>query len=264
IMSKKLAEGIDALVLDVKTGNGAFMQTYDDALALATVLVGIGNAMGKKTVGFITDMSQPLGCMVGNWLEVVESVECLRGKNVPDLMGVTYVLGGAMLWLGGKAESIADGMKQCKAAIYSGKAYEKFLQVVARQGGDVSFVEDPRKYPSAKHVVEVASTAGGYVTGFDTMQIGLLGVELGAGRKKVDDVIDPAAGIVLKKKIGDKVEPKETIATLFSNNADSLKEASERLRSFIHFGKSTVSSPPLIRAYVDAEGARPWNTPALY
>jgi len=248
----------------VKTGNGAFMQTYDDSLALATSLVGIGNAMGKKTVGFITDMNQPLGYMVGNWLEVVESIECLRGKNVPDLMGVTYVLGGAMLLLAGKANSIENGMKQCKAAIYSGKAYEKLLRVVARQGGDVSFVEDPRKYPAAKHVVDVMSANTGYVTGFDTMQIGLLGIELGAGRKKVDDVIDPTAGIVFKIKMGDKVESKEVIATLFSNRADSLKEASERLRSFIHVGTSTVPSPPLIRAYVDSEGARPWNTPALY
>jgi pyrimidine-nucleoside phosphorylase len=155
-------------------------------------------------------------------------------------------------------------MRKCKSAIYSGKAYEKFLQVVARQGGDISFVEHPQKYPAAKHSVEVASPEGGYVTGFETMQIGLLGIELGAGRKKVGDVIDPEAGIVFRKKIGERVEAAEVIATLFSNKADSLHDASSRLRSFVHIGKSPVSSPPLIHAYLDAEGTKPWNSPTPY
>ena len=264
IMSKKLAEGIDALVLDVKTGNGAFMQKYEDSLALATALVGIGNSMGKKTLGFITDMSQPLGFMVGNWFEVLESIDCLRGKNVPDLMEVTYVLGGAMLWLGGKAPSIQDGMKQCKSAIYSGKAYDKFLQIVARQGGDVTFIEQPGKYPRAGHVIEVKNQADGYVVGFDTMKIGLLGIELGAGRKKVDDSIDPAAGIIFKKKIGDRAEAGEVIASIHTNNGSILDRAAYDLASCLHIAGDRVPPPTLVAAYLDADGVRTWQTPPLY
>jgi pyrimidine-nucleoside phosphorylase len=264
IMSKKLAEGIDALVLDVKTGNGAFMQEYDDSLALAKALVGIGNSMEKKTVGFITDMSQPLGCMIGNWFEVMESVECLRGKNVPDLMEVTYVLGGAMLWLGGKANSIEEGMKHCKSAIYSGKAYEKFCQIVERQGGDVSFVEQPGKYGKAKHSVEVRCQSDGYVVGFDTRKIGLLGIELGAGRKKVDDVIDPAAGILLTRKIGDRVAAGEVIGSIHTNNAGIVQRGAADLASYIHIAENEVSLPQLVRTFLDNEGVKSWTTPSLY
>ena len=130
IMSKKLAEGIDGLVLDVKTGNGAFMQSYDDSLALARALVGIGHRFGKKTVGLITGMDQPLGFSIGNWCEVVESIECLRGRRVDDLMEVTYALGALMLMVGGKATTIEEGTRKCEEAIWSGRAYERFLALV--------------------------------------------------------------------------------------------------------------------------------------
>jgi pyrimidine-nucleoside phosphorylase len=240
------------------------MQKYDESLALAKALVGIGNSVGKKTVGFVTDMSQPLGCMIGNWFEVVESVECLRGKNVPDLMEVTYVLGGAMLWLGGKANSIEEGMKLCKSAIYSGKAYEKFCQIVARQGGDVSFVEQPGKYRKAKHSVDVRSQVDGYVVGFDTMKIGLLGIELGAGRKKVDEVIDPAAGILLTRKVGDQVIAGEVIASIHTNNAGIAQRGAADVVSYIHIEEDAVLPPQLVRTYLDIEGVKPWTTPPLY
>jgi pyrimidine-nucleoside phosphorylase len=263
-MSKKLAEGIDALVLDVKTGNGAFMQTYDNSVALAQALVGIGTSMGKKTVGFVTDMSQPLGYMIGNWFEVVESIECLRGKKVDDLMEVTYVLGGAMLWLGGKAASIKEGMKQCKSAIYSGKAYEKFCQIVVRQGGDISFVEDVAKYPHTRYVIDVAAPGDGFVAGFNTMGVGILGIELGAGRTKVDDVIDPAAGIVITKKIGDRVTRGEKLATIYTNREDAAARAGATLGSLIQIAAAPVKPPHLIQAYLDSTGVKPWSTPALY
>ena len=259
IMSKKLAEGIDALVLDVKTGNGAFMQKYEDSVALADALVSIGNAMGKKTVGFITDMNQPLGFMIGNWLEVVESVECLKGKHVPDLMGVTYVLGGAMLWLGKKAESVQAGIEQCKAAIASGKAYDKFCELVRRQGGDVSLLNDPKKYPASAFRVDVKSTSSGYVTGYATMEIGLLAIELGAGRMTVDDVIDPKAGIVITKKIGDKVEAGELIATIFTDKPIAHERASNQFQNLIWIEDSRSAPPPLIVSYVDAQGVRSWQ-----
>lgn len=264
IMSKKLAEGVDALVLDVKTGNGAFMRKYDDSLALAKALVEIGNSLGKTTVGFITDMSQPLGCMIGNWFEVMESIECLRGKNVPDLMEVTYVLGGTMLWLGGKALSIEEGMKHCKSAIYSGKAYEKFCQVVARQGGDVSYVERPAKYGKAAYRVDVRSPSDGYVVGFDTMRIGLLGIELGAGRKRVDDVIDPAAGIVLTRKIGDRVVAGEVIASIHTNNAGIAERGAADFASCVRIAENAVVSPQLVRTYLDSAGVKSWTTPPTY
>ena len=264
IMSKKLAEGIDALVLDIKTGNGAFMQTYADSLALAKSLVGIGNSFGARTVGFITDMDQPLGYMVGNWLEVLESVECLKGKNIPDLMEVTFVLGGAMLLLGGKSSSIEEGMRLCKSAIYSGKAYDKFLQIVRRQGGDVSFIEQPRKVAGARHVARVESSSSGYVSGFNTTAIGMLAVELGAGRKKVEDVIDPAAGMVFNKKTGDQVSRGELIATLFANRAGIVEQAAARLGSYVRVSDAQPPVPPLIHTYLDAGGEKPWATPHLY
>ncbi len=158
IMSKKLAEGIDALVLDIKTGNGAFMREERDSVALARALVDIGNRAGKRTIGFVTGMDQPLGKAVGNWLEVVESVDCLKGKPVADLMEVTYVLGGAMVYLGGKAPDIASGMKLCREAIYSGRALEKFLALVRRQGGDLSFLSGSvHRIPGRGRTIEVRS-----------------------------------------------------------------------------------------------------------
>lgn len=264
IMSKKLAEGIDALVLDVKTGNGAFMQKYEDSVALCSALVAIGNSAGKRTMGFITDMNQPLGLMIGNWLEVVESVECLRGKNIPDLMEVTYVLGGAMVFLGGKAASIEEGMNLCRSAIWSGKAYEKFLAIVKRQGGDISHIEQPEKHPVASLLREVKSKAAGYVTGFETMRIGLLATELGAGRQRVDDIIDPKAGIVLKKKLGDKVDKGETLAVIHTDREEVVDRAVLELGACIDVGPTVVPRKSSIYALVDAEGIRPWVPTTQY
>lgn len=264
IMSKKLAEGIDALVLDVKTGDGAFMKKYEDSVALATALVGIGTAMGKNTVGFITEMSQPLGLAIGNWVEVVESVECLRGRNIPDLMEVTYVLGGAMLFLGGKAVSVEDGMKLCRSAIWSGKAYEKFLEIVKRQGGDVAFLEQPSRYPPVTETAEVRSDAAGYVSSFETMRIGLLAIELGAGRKKVDDVIDPGAGILLRKKMGEAVEKGEVLATVFANAGKPLDRVARELGSCIRIAGTAPARPAMIRSRVDDAGVHPWSSPLQY
>lgn len=263
IMSKKLAEGIDALVLDVKTGNGAFMQSYDDSVALANALVSIGTSMGKKTVGFITDMNQPLGLAIGNWWEVVESVECLRGKNVPDLMEVTSVLGGAMVFLGGKAASIEEGMRMCSSAIWSGKAYEKFLELVRHQGGDVTFLEQPAKYPQSAYTAEVKSAIAGYVEGYETMRIGILSVELGAGRQKVDDAIDPKAGIILQKKTGDKVDKNETLAVIHTDRKDVLDRAARELQSCIRIGSNIVPRSSAVHSFIDSSGIRPWTPPSL-
>jgi pyrimidine-nucleoside phosphorylase len=264
IMSKKLAEGIDALVLDVKTGNGAFMDNAEHALALAQTLVAIGTGMGKVTVGFITAMDQPLGRNVGNWLEVIESVECLRGKNVPDLMEVTTVLGGAMVWVGGKAHSIEEGMRMCQSAIWSGEAYERFLACVRRQGGDPSCVERPGKYPRPKHVLEVRSSREGTVRSFDTTQIGMLAIDLGAGRRKIDDRIDPKAGLVFLKKIGDRVRPGDVLAEIYTDRGESLKDAARRLVDCIEVGSEDVRPGPRVLTFVDRAGAHPWLTPTVH
>lgn len=265
IMSKKLAEGIDSLVLDVKTGNGAFMQEYDEAVALAEMLVSIGTGMNKQVIGFITDMNQPLGMNVGNWLEILESLECLRGKNISDLMEVTYVLGGAMLHLGGKAASIEEGMKLCHSAVWSGKAYEKFLQLVRTQGGDTACLEQPELYPHPAHLTaEVKCSSSGYVAAIDTLRVGVISTELGAGRQHLDEDIDPGAGIVFRRKIGDKVEKGETLATLYTNRKDILEPALSRLAASIDIRHEVVPQRSAIRAYVDAEGVRPWTPPTLY
>jgi pyrimidine-nucleoside phosphorylase len=264
IMSKKLAEGIDALVLDVKTGDGAFMQSYDDSVALAMALVSIGTSSGKETVAFITGMDQPLGRMIGNWLEVLESVECLKGKNVPDLMELTYVLGGAMVHLGGKARTLAEGIRECRSAIWSGRAYEKFLQVVERQGGDSSFIRDPARYPVSKLSLEVRAASSGYITGFLTRRIGVLAVELGAGRLRVEDPVDPKAGIVLFRKIGDRVEKNDLLAVIKTDREGVAERAVREFSSCVTIGDSPLPAKECVRATVDRDGVHAWTAPRTY
>jgi len=258
IMSKKIAEGIDALVLDVKTGRGAFMQTESKAIELATTLIAIGKSFGKKTIGFLTDMSQPLGYAVGNWLEVMECVDCMNGKEIPDLMKVTYVLGGAMVMMGGKASSIDEGMRLCRRAIESGKALEKFRELVRRQGGDVSSLGDRRTYPESGTILEIASPAGGTVGSIDALEIGLAGITIGAGRMKLGDVIDPKAGILLRKKVGDRVSAGETLAVVYTDRAEIVPDVKLRVKGAFRIAAGPVQTPPLIRAMIDDEGVHPW------
>lgn len=259
IMSKKLAEGIDALVLDVKTGRGAFMKEYKKSLQLAQVLFTIGKNFGKKVIAFITDMNQPLGYAVGNWLEVVESVQCLRGLDVPDLMYITYVLSGAMIMLGGKANSIEEGMKIAQKVVISGEAYEKFVQLVEKQGGNVSYIENLEKYPLPKHSIEVKSMFDGYVYEIDALEIGMVALMLGAGRTKVDDAIDPKAGIVLRKKVGDKVESGEQLAVFYTDRDDVIKIAKERLAKAFKISHQKPEPLKLIKTVIDDNGVRNWE-----
>jgi len=263
IMSKKLAEGTDALVLDVKTGNGAFMRTYEESVELAKTLVAIGNTMGKETIAFVTRMDEPIGFAVGNWCEVVESVECLRGKNLPDLMEVTYVLGGAMVFLGGKAASIEDGIRACESAIWSGRAYEKFLELVRAQGGDISLIENPGRYPRSHMSIPVQSAGSGYITGFDTRQIGVLATELGAGRMKVDEEINPRAGILFKKKIGDHVEQGETLAVIQTEKNATGEGWNARLARLVAIGPEPPEKKALVCSLVDAGGVKAWPHPVI-
>jgi len=259
IMSKKLAEGIDALVLDVKTGHGAFMESEERATTLAKTLIAVGKQFGKKTVGFLTDMSQPLGFAVGNWVEVVECIDCLQGKDVPDLMEVTYVLGGAMVMLGGKAKSIDEGMTLCRRSISSGSAWEKFLEMARQQKADVSYLENPGKYPKSKFQMDVRADAGGIVAKIDALETGFVGIMLGAGRMRLADAVDPKAGVVFQKKVGESVAKDERIAVLYGDNEEHLGAAAARLKRAITVSSQPPESPALVRAMIDDQGAHPWE-----
>ncbi|HVN47703.1 MAG TPA: thymidine phosphorylase [Bacteroidota bacterium] len=257
IMSKKLAEGIDALVLDVKTGRGAFMQTYERSLELAQTLVDIGNGFGKETIGFITDMNQPLGTAIGNWLEVVESVECLRGTSgnndaSADLMEVTYVLSGAMVYLGKKAKSIEEGIEKCKRTIQDGSAYKKFLDLVRIQGGNVETIEHLETYPKSKYSIEIRSTQKGFVESIDSFELGLTSIMLGAGREKIDDVLDMKAGIVLKKKVGDAITKGEPLAFLYTDRQHVLDAANRRIAKAYSIAPQCPQKKPLILKKITA------------
>ena len=232
IMSKKLAEGIDALVLDVKTGSGAFMKSEKDAAFLAELMVETGERMGKQVVALITDMDQPLGNMIGNALEIVEVVEVLRGGGPPDLRELCLETAGWMLHLGGVSKTVADGKQESTKLISSGKALEKFRQMVELQGGDARIIDDVNRLPKAHHTAQVQSVKAGYLASMQCEQIGTACVILGGGRERKEDSVDPAVGIVLHKKVGDRIEVGEAIATVHYNaeaqavRARSLIEAS--------------------------------------
>jgi len=263
IMSKKLAEGIDALVLDVKTGRGAFMQTRQHSLELAKTLVGIGNGFGKETVAFITDMNQPLGVAIGNWVEVVESVECLKGTRgkldlSSDLMELTFVLAGAMVFFGKKTASIQEGIALCKQTIEDGSAFRKFLEIVEVQGGDVSFIENLEKYPLSRFSLEVKSFDRGFIGEIDALELGMASITLGAGRQKINDAIDPKAGIILRKKVGDSVDAGETMAVLYTDLEEILSQTRDRVSRAFKILQTKRPRQPLILDIVDKNGVRRW------
>ncbi len=232
IMSKKLAEGLDGLVLDVKCGNGAFMKKFDDAERLATNLKKISESFGVKTIAYITNMNQPLGNYVGNWLEVVESVKILKNEIHNELTELCNVLAGTMIYLGGKSNSIEEGIKLSRDAIESGKAYDKFLEIVENQNGDISYIENLTKYPNSKHKVSINADRSGFISEIKNFEIGMLGVEIGAGRMKHTDTIDPKAGFIFYKKVGDLVTQGDLIAEMFTDK-DELEYFRNKLHSYI-------------------------------
>lgn len=247
IMSKKLAEGIDGLVLDIKTGSGAFMKTMREAKELAETLIRTTKDFDKEVIGIITDMNQPLGSYIGNWLEVYESVEVLRGKKVDDLVKVSTALSGAMIYLGGKADSIEEGVKISKDIIKSGEGYNKLFEMVKAQGGDISYIENLSKYPKSKFSKSVVSTKTGYIKSINNYEIGMAALELGAGRLQKDDIIDPKAGIIFHRKIGDRVKKGDIIADMFTDKKRNLEKAHRRIQSSIEFSNKKVRRPKLIK-----------------
>lgn len=220
IMSKKIAAGADAIVLDVKTGAGAFMKTIEDSELLAHAMVKIGNNVGRNTMAIISDMSQPLGRAIGNGLEVKEAIETLKGEGPEDLTELVLTLGSQMVVLAKKAETLDEAREKLLEVIQNGKALEKFKVFLENQGGDGSVVEDLSKLPQAQYTFEVKAQESGYVSHIVADEIGVASMLLGAGRATKDDIIDLAVGLVLNKKVGDKVEKGESLVTIYANNKE--------------------------------------------
>jgi pyrimidine-nucleoside phosphorylase len=257
IMSKKLAEGIDALVLDVKTGSGAFMKNEKDAAFLAELMVETGERMGKQVVALITDMDQPLGNMIGNALEVVEVVEVLRGDGPEDLRQLCLELAGWMLHLGGVSDTVAEGKKQSEKLIASGKALDKFRQMVELQSGDPRAIDDPKKLPQAKHSMTLSSPNSGYVATLQCEQIGTACVILGGGRERKEDSVDPAVGIVLHKKVGDAVSTGEPLATIYYNAEPRAARAKQLLEESYRIADAPPHEKrPLIHRVIGKPGEK--------
>jgi len=243
IMSKKLAEGIDALVLDVKCGRGAFMKEEPLARRLAETLVEIGDRFGKRTVAWMTRMDEPIGRAVGNWPEVVESLSCLRGEDVPDVTELVVTLSGEMIHLGGKAESAAEGAEKAAAALKSGQAYEKFLEIVRVQGGDVSLLHDPAVREGYEPAAVVKAVRSGFIAGIDALEVARTATAMGAGRLRKEDKVDPLAGITLQKKGGYAIRAGETLAHLFTTRTDELARFEAAVR-----GAFLVTDEPPVRS----------------
>jgi len=254
IMSKKLAEGIDALVLDVKTGSGAFMKSEEDAAFLAELMVETGERMGKQVVALITDMDQPLGNMIGNALEVIECVEILRGGGPEDLRELCLELAGWMLHFGGASNTVAEGKQKSAKLISSGQALEKFRQMIELQSGDPRVIDDAKRLPQARDTMQVAASRAGYLASMQCEQIGTACVILGGGRERKEDSVDPAVGIVLHKKVGDHVAQGEPLATIHYNSDARGQRAKQLILSSCGIADSPPVKRPLLHQVIGRAG----------
>jgi pyrimidine-nucleoside phosphorylase len=250
IMSKKLAEGIDALVLDVKTGSGAFMKNEKDAVFLAELMVETGERMGKQVVALITDMDQPLGNMIGNALEVVECIEILQGHGPEDLRELCLELAGWMLYLGGVSRTVADGKQESAKLISSGEALKRFQQMIELQGGDARVIDDAKRLPQAQHSTQVKSAKAGIIASMQCEQVGTACVILGGGRERKEDSVDPSVGIVLHKKVGDRVDAGEPLATIYYNAEAKAARARQLIESSIEIGDAIPAKRPLVHKVI--------------
>ena len=252
VMSKKLAAGADVILLDVKVGSGAFMKTYEEAEKLAQAMVSIGEAAGRRTEAVITDMDAPLGMAVGNATEVAEAVAVLRGEGPADLREESLLLSTELLYLAGRGKR-EHCRKMAEDALRSGAALKKFCAMIRAQGGDEGAILEPSVLPKAPIVRDVAAPKDGFIAKTDAEAIGAVSCILGAGREKFGDVIDPAAGILLKKKYGDAVQKGETLATLLTSKEETLAEAERRFLSAVSIGKKQPAPRPLIYARVEKD-----------
>ena len=257
IMSKNLAEGVDGLVLDVKTGSGAFMKSEDDAAYLAELMVETGERMGKKMAALITDMDQPLGRYVGNALEVVECVKVLRGEGPKDLRDLCLELAAWMFLLGERVATIDEGKKLSEKLIHSGEALDRFRRMVELQDGDARVVDDLQRLPKTQQTLEVISVRGGYVTSIQCERAGTACVILGGGRERKEDSVDPAVGFVLHKKVGDQVSSGETLATVhYNSEALGARAKTMLLESFAIAESPPSQKRPLVHRVITASGEK--------
>jgi pyrimidine-nucleoside phosphorylase len=249
IMSKKIASGSDAIVLDVKFGAGAFMKDIESAKELAKAMVEIGNNVGRNTMAIISDMNQPLGYAIGNALEVKEAIDTLRGEGPEDLHELCLTLGSQMVLLAQHADTIEEARRMLEDAIKSGKALDKFKQFIQAQGGDSSIVDDPSKLPSAAYIIEVKSQEDGYISGIEADSIGTAAMILGAGRATKESEIDLSVGLMLHKKIGDQVKTGDTLVSIHSNSK-SVDEVINRIYESYQISASKVDNPTLVYAEI--------------
>lgn len=252
IMSKKLAAGNDCILLDVKTGSGAFMKTVDSAIELAKEMVDIGSNAGKNTLALITDMDIPLGYNIGNSLEVIEAIETLRGRGPKDLTEVCIQLSANMLYLAGKG-SIEECIHFANRAIEDGSAYNKFIEMVEAQGGDSNVIKDVDKFEKSKYSFELKSEYSGYINSMDTESLGIASVMLGAGRETKDSVIDFSAGIIINKKYGEYIEAGEVLATMYANDESLFEAAAKKYLEAIEIKNTRPETKPLIYARVSKD-----------
>ncbi|WP_140921218.1 pyrimidine-nucleoside phosphorylase [Limnobaculum xujianqingii] len=248
IMSKKIAAGSDAIVLDVKTGAGAFMKTDEDAIALAKSMVRIGNNVGRHTMAVISDMSQPLGFAIGNALEMQEAIDTLRGKGPADLTELTLVLGSQMVMLAKKAKTLEEARQMLLEVINNGKALEKFKEFLANQGGDASVVDHPERLPQAKFKIEVPAKTAGVVANIIADEIGVAAMLLGAGRATKEDDIDLAVGLMLHKKVGDSVQTGDSLVTIYANR-EEVSSVMDKIYNSIEIAKHG-QAPKLIHTVI--------------
>jgi len=251
IMSKKIAAGADAILLDVKAGSGAFMETVDDARALAQTMVGIGRDVGRRCVALISDMNQPLGRAVGNALEVKEAIETLHGHGPADFREHCLVVAAHMLRLGQKVESIEAGEKLAAQLLDSGKAWEKFKELVQAQGGDVALIENPDLLPKARLIRDVLVPRAGTIAKMDAAEIGMTSVDLGAGRAKKTDLIDYAVGLIVHTKVGDQVRQGQPLFTVHSDSQEKLDAAEKRLFGAVEWSDAPIEPLPLFYGVVE-------------
>jgi len=251
IMSKKLAEGADAIVFDVKIGNGANLPDKEKSIELAKKLISISKKFGKKAMAILTDMEQPLGKKIGNWLEVEECIEIMNGDIIPDLYKLNNVLAGAMIYLGGKAGSLEEGEKIAGQKLMDKSAYNKFLEIVKIQNGDVKYIKDWANLKRAKFKKDILAEEDGFISEMIAMDFGFVSIELGCGRKKVDDKVDNLAGIILHKKAGNEIRKGDLICELFSESEAKLSAGEKRLEGAIKISKSKPKEVDLIIDILD-------------
>lgn len=256
IMSKKIASGADSIVLDVKTGDGAFMKELEQSIELAQAMVEIGEQVGRSTVAVITGMEEPLGLAVGNTLEVIEAIETLQGHGPKDLEELCLTLGAHMLSLGGQAASYEDARSQLARLIAGGEALAKFKELIAAQGGDASVVEATDRLPGAARIIPVAASRGGYVSAIAAEAIGVAAMLLGAGRATKESTIDLGVGVMLRKKVGDAVEPGEALAEMYVNEASDalIAEVRDRILAAYALSDTQTAKPQLVYAIVTKDG----------